>query len=476
MEEGHGRPARRATSAASAWRSRRPIPTSIYAIVEAADGRAASSARTDRGVTWEKRNAFDAQAQYYAHIVVDPKNTDRIYVMNVLIQVSDDGGKTLAPLGERWKHVDNHDIWIDPKDPNYYLVGCDGGIYESYDRGANWQLQVEPAGHAVLRRRLRRERRRSTTSTAARRTTSRSAARRARAAQHGIINADWFVVQGGDGFHCKVDPKDPNIVYAELQYGGLVRFDRRTGERVRHPAAAGGRRAAAALELGLARCIISPHNHTRLYFAANRLFRSDDRGDSWKPVSPRPDPADSTATSCRSWARSGGRTPSPRTSRPRSTATVVALAESPKKEGLIYVGTDDGLIQVTEDGGKNWRKIEKFPGVPANDLRQRGSLASQHDAEHGLRRASTTTRTPTSPRTCLKSTDAGKTWTSIAGDLPARGTRATASPRITSIRTCCSSAPSSACSSRSTAARSGTASRTACRRSQVQGPRASRGR
>ena len=116
-------------------------PDTVYAIIEAADRQGGIFRSTDRGLTWEKRNPFDQQAQYYAHVTVDPANKDRLYVMNVLIQVSDDGGKTLAPLGERWKHVDSHFIWVDPKDPKYYLVGCDGGIYESFDRGANWHFK-----------------------------------------------------------------------------------------------------------------------------------------------------------------------------------------------------------------------------------------------------------------------------------------------------------------------------------------------
>src|SRR5258708_31427821 len=96
---------------------------------------------TDFGATWERRNEFDSQAQYYARLYVDPKNADRIYAMNVYIQVSDDGGKTLHKLGEKFKHVDNHALWIDPNSPDYYLVGCDGGVYESFDRAKNWKFQ-----------------------------------------------------------------------------------------------------------------------------------------------------------------------------------------------------------------------------------------------------------------------------------------------------------------------------------------------
>jgi photosystem II stability/assembly factor-like uncharacterized protein len=175
-------------------------PDVVYAIVEAAEGGGIHRS-TDGGLTWEKRNPFAAQAQYYSHIVVDPANKDRIYVMNVLIQVSNDGGKTLAPLGERSKHVDNHEIWIDPKDPTYYLVGCDGGIYESFDRGANWHFKPNlpvtqfydvacdesgPFYHVYG-------------GTQDNFTLGGPARTRS---QHGIMNQDWFVVQGGDCFHC----------------------------------------------------------------------------------------------------------------------------------------------------------------------------------------------------------------------------------------------------------------------------------
>jgi photosystem II stability/assembly factor-like uncharacterized protein len=206
-------------------------PDVVYAAIEAADKKGGIFRSSDFGATWEKRNDFDAQAQYYAHLVVDPKNADRIYVMNVLIRVSDDGGKTLRNLGEKWKHVDNHTIWIDPKNTNSYRVGCDGGVYESADRGANWRFisnlpitqfyDVAVDENAPFYHVYGGTQDNFTLGGPARTKSS-----------HGITNADWFVTQGGDGFQCKVDPKDPNTVYSEMQYGGLVRFDRRTGQRL----------------------------------------------------------------------------------------------------------------------------------------------------------------------------------------------------------------------------------------------------
>jgi photosystem II stability/assembly factor-like uncharacterized protein len=392
-------------------------PDTIYTIIEAPDRQGGIFRSTDRGLTWEKRNPFDAQAQYYAHVVVDPTDKNRLYVMNVVIQVSDDGGKTLAPLGERAKHVDNHEIWIDPKDPRYLLVGCDGGIYESFDRGANWHFKPNlpvtqfydvacdesgPFYHVYG-------------GTQDNFTLGGPARTRS---VHGIVNADWFVTQGGDGFHCKVDPADPNTVYAEMQYGGLCRFDRRTGQRVQIQPQPGPGEPPLRWNWD-SPLIISPHKPTRLYFAANRLFKSDDRGDSWKPVSP-----DLTRQIDRNALPVMGKTWGPDAIFKHASTSFygncVALAESPKKEGLLYVGTDDGLIQITENGGAAWRKVEQFPGVPEKTYVSK-LVASQHDANTVFAAFDNHKNSDFAPY-LLRSTDAGKTWASIVGDLPPRGT------------------------------------------------------
>lgn len=392
--------------------------STLYTIIEAGDKQGGIYRSTDRGLTWEKRNSFDQQGQYYSHLVVDPVNKHRIYVMNVLIQVSDDGGKTLKPLGQKFAHVDNHCIWIDPKQPDYYLVGCDGGIYESFDRGANWRynsnLPVTQFYDVTCEQidspfyRVYGGTQDNNTLGGPARTPS----------GHGITNADWHCIVGGDGFHCKVDPKDRNTVYAEYQYGGLVRYDWRTGQRVFiQPQPGPG-------ELGLrwnwdSPFLISPHNNSRLYFAANKLFRSDDRGDSWKAVSP-----DLTRQLDRDRLKVFGKIQSPdAVSKHVSTSlygNITALAESPRKEGLIYAGTDDGLIQISEDGGANWTTIEKFPDVPPMTYVAR-LFASQHDGDTVYAAFDNHKNGDFLPY-LLKSIDRGKTWTSITGDLPKRGT------------------------------------------------------
>jgi photosystem II stability/assembly factor-like uncharacterized protein len=391
-------------------------PDIIYAIIESTDKKGGIFRSTDQGATWERRNEFDQQAQYYAHIVVDPKNSERIYVMNVFIQVSNDGGKTLHKLGEKFKHVDSHEIWIDPKNPNFYMVGCDGGIYESYDRGANWRFHGNlpitqfyditadnggPFYHVYG-------------GTQDNNTLGGPARTRS---IHGITNPDWFVTHEGDGFHSRVDPQDPNTVYSEAQYGDIVRYDRRTGESV------GIRPQVGPNEPPLrwnwdSPLIISPHSRTRIYFAANKLFRSDDRGDNWRAIS-----QDLTRQLDRDKLPVMGKIWPPDTvAKHLSTSfygNIVALAESPTKEDVLYVGTDDGLIQVTENGGGEWRKIEKFPGVPERTYVSR-LLASQHGAEIVYAAFDNHKNADFSPY-LLKSTDAGRNWTSIKGDLPANG-------------------------------------------------------
>ena len=394
-----------------------PVDTNvIYATVEAADKKGGIFRSNDRGGSWERRNEFDATAMYYARIVADPKGVDRVYVMNVFLMVSDDGGKTLRRLGEKSKHVDNHDIWIDPEDTDHYLVGCDGGVYESHDRGANWDFKRNLPITQFYD---------VTTDNAtpfynvyggAQDNFSFGGPSRTRSAS-GITNADWFVTQGGDGFRSQVDPEDPNTIYAELQNGTLARFDKRTGERMGIQPAVG--RGEEPLRWNWdSPFIISPHSHTRLYFAADKLFRSDDRGDSWEVVSgqlSRGLDRDRLPVMGKVWSMDA-------VAKNASTAffgNASALAESPKKEGLIYVGTDDGLIQVTEDGGKNWRRVEKFPGVADMSYVSR-IFASNTDANTVYATFENHQNADFKPY-LLKSTDAGRTWVPINGNLPKNG-------------------------------------------------------
>ncbi|MDD5543353.1 MAG: glycosyl hydrolase [Acidobacteriia bacterium] len=388
----------------------------VYAIIESTNKKGGIFRSDNQGASWEKRNDFDSGAMYYSQIYVDPKITDRIYIMNVFIMVSDDGGKTVRRLGERSKHVDSHVMWIDPHNTNYYLVGCDGGVYESFDRGATWafksnlpvtQFYDVAVDNATPFYNVYGGTQDNYSLGGPSRTFSAS----------GITNADWFVTQGGDGFVSRVDPEDPNTIYAEAQYGDLVRFDRRTGERMGIQPQPGKNEPPLRWNWD-SPLIVSPHLHTRLFFGANILFRSDDRGDTWKAISgdlTRQLDRDKLAVMGKIWGPDA-------VAKHQSTSfygNIVALNESPRKEGLIYVGTDDGLIQVTEDGGAYWRKIEKFPGVPDMTYVSR-ILASQADVDTVYAAFDNHKNSDFSPY-LLKSTDAGKNWTSIKGNLPANG-------------------------------------------------------
>jgi photosystem II stability/assembly factor-like uncharacterized protein len=391
-------------------------PNVVYATVEAAEQKGGIFRSMNKGSSWERRNPFDSGAMYYAQINVDPKNADRIYVGSVFYKVSDDGGKTVRNLGEKNKHVDNHVIWIDPEDTNHYLIGCDGGLYESHDRGENWRwFENLPLGqfyrvsvdNATPFYNVYGGTQDNSTWGAPSRTKS----------VNGISNADWMFINGGDGFASQVDPTDPNIVYAEYQYGNIVRFDRRTGESVGIIPAEpkGGPPFRYNWDSPI---LISSHDHNRIYFAANVLFRSDDRGDDWQMISP-----DLTRQIDRNKLPVMGQVWGPdAVAKNQSTSfygNIVSLTDSPKQDGIIYVGTDDGLVQVTTDGGKTWTKHETFPGVPLNSYVSK-LLASQHDVNTVYAAFENHKQGDFKPY-LMRSSDSGKTWTSIVANLPENG-------------------------------------------------------
>ena len=391
-------------------------PNVVYATIEAANGKGGIFRSSDKGGTWERRNEFDLGAMYYGQVVADPKNVDRIYVMNVYMRVSDDGGKTLHRINEANHHGDNHALWIDPNNTDYYLLGSDGGVAESFDRGASWSFKANlptvqfydvAVDNAVPFYNVCGGTQDNYSWCGPSRTKN----------INGIVNSDWYVTTGGDGFRSQVDPEDPNTIYSESQYGVLVRHDHRTGEELVIQPQEGKGEPPLRWNWD-SPLIISSYSHTRLYFAANRLFRSDDRGDTWKPVS-----GDLTRQVDRNKLPVMGKVWGPdAVAKNQSTSfygNIVSLTESPKKEGLIYVGTDDGLIQVTQDGGATWTKYDKFSGVPASTYVSR-LAASHYDANTAFAAFDNHKNEDFKPY-LLKSTDGGKTWTSIAGDLPDNG-------------------------------------------------------
>lgn len=393
-------------------------PKTVYAVVEAARKSGGFFRSTDAGANFEKMSSYiPGGPQYYNEIFVDPQNANRIYSMDVYSRVSDDAGKTFRKIDERFKHVDSHAMWIDPTDANHFMIGCDGGLYETFDGSKTWDFKENlpvaqfyrvSADDALPFYHVYGGTQDNFSLGGPHRT----------ATVHGITNADWYVTLGGDGFRSIPDPKDSNIIYAESQNGGLARFDKRTGEALDIQPQPTGNLDPLRMNWDSA-LIVSPHSNTRLYFGAQYLFRSDDRGNTWTPISP-----DLTRHINRNTLPVMGRVWGIE-SVAKNTSTsyygnIVSLAESPLVDGLLYVGTDDGLIQVTEDGGRNWRKLDKFPGVP--DMSYVSRLeASQHDA-NVVYAAFDNHKTGDFKPYVLKSTDRGATWKSITADLPQRGT------------------------------------------------------
>jgi photosystem II stability/assembly factor-like uncharacterized protein len=391
-------------------------PNVVYATVEAADGKGGIFRSEDKGANWERRNEFDLGAMYYAQVICDPKNVDRIFVMNVQLRESLDGGKTLHKVNEVNHHGDNHAMWIDPDNTKHWLLGSDGGMYETWDDAKSWEFKANlptvqfydvAVDNAVPFYNVCGGTQDNFSWCGPSRTRN----------VNGIMNSDWFVTTGGDGFHSVVDPVDPNTIYSESQYGVLVRYDKPTGqEMVLQPQEGKGE---APLRWNWdSPVIISPHSHTRLYFAANKLFRSDDRGDTWKAISDdltRQINRNTLPVMARVWEPDA-------VAKNQSTSlygNIVALSESPKKEGMIYVGTDDGLIQLTSDGGSSWTKYDAFPGIPEKTYVSR--LAASLHNENTVYAAFDNHKNEDFKPYLLKSTDAGKTWTSIAGNLPDNG-------------------------------------------------------
>jgi hypothetical protein len=392
-------------------------PDVLYAIVEATGDRSGFYRSEDGGQHWRRMSDYvSGSPQYYNEIFADPHKFDRVYSMDTRFMATDDGGENFYRVGERWKHVDNHALWIDPRDPEHLLIGCDGGLYETFDRGNHYKFFPNLPATQFYKVAVDNSEpfyyvyggtQDNNTQGGPSRTNN----------VHGIRNSDWFITVGGDGFDPAVDPENPNIVYSQWQYGGLIRFDRSTGEQVDIKPRESREGPPLRWNWDSA-LLISPHSASRIYYSAQILFRSDDRGNTWQAISP-----DLTRNMDRNTLPVMGRIWSvDAVAKNRSTSfygTIVALTESPLAEGLLYVGTDDGLVQVTEDGGANWRRIDRFGDVPemtyVNDLE-----ASFHDENTVYAVFNNHKRGDFKPYV-YKSTNRGRSWTSITGDLPQRG-------------------------------------------------------
>ena len=390
----------------------------VYASIELAGAKGGIWRSENGGQSWNKMSDYTSGgtgAHYYQELFCDPHRFDVLYHANVRLGRTEDGGRTWEIVESSRKHVDNHAVVFHPLDPDFLLVGCDGGLYRSYDRGSTYDFFSQLPLTQFYKVATDNDRpfyniiggtQDNSTQYGPSRTIHSS----------GIANSDWQIVVGGDGHDCAIDPEDPDTLYGESQKGYLRRVDRRTGEAVDiRPRPASGE---ADLRFNWdSPILISPHLHTRLYFGSKQLHRSDDRGDSWTAISPdlsRQRDRYTLKHMERVWSLDAIYD----TAAMSQYGNITSISESPLQEGLIYVGTDDGLVQVTEDGGDHWRRVERFYGVPeeafVNDIK-----ADLHDVNTAYAVLDAHKIGDFNPY-LIKSTDRGRTWHSLTSNLPER--------------------------------------------------------
>jgi photosystem II stability/assembly factor-like uncharacterized protein len=288
----------------------------------------------DGGDTWARINSLNPRPFYFSQLRVDPNDDQKLYVLGIAQYRSNDGGKTFRPDAGRNVHADGHALWVDPKDGRHMVLGCDGGLYVTYDRMDNW----DHLNHLALGQfyDVALDTRRDYYVYGGLQDNGTWGGPSRTRSQAGPVNEDWLSVGGGDGFQCQVDPTDPDVVYATSQYGAMFRRNLKTGEYAR---------IRPEREQGLTfkwnwntPFLLSPHNPRIFTTAANYVFRSLDRGGNLRRISPKIVASDE--------------------------GSATALAESPRNPDVIYVGTDDGKLWITRNGGKDWTDLSTKLGAP----------------------------------------------------------------------------------------------------------------
>jgi len=379
---------------------------------------------------------MNADPGYYNEMFVDPHRPDTVFAVSTQLEWSQDGGRTWRTHPTQGVHVDHHVVWFNPSDPRHTVLGNDGGLYESWDRGATWRHFTNLPVAQFYRVSVDNMAPFYNVCGGTQDNGSMCGPHRTQNAV-GIRTSDWYRTGGGDGFTTRSDPEDPYVTYATSQNGSITRLDLRTGESNGIRPGPGNTRALDGSELAVtegrggrgggfaneranwdAPFFVSPHQSSRVYWATNYLYRTDDRGDSWTRVS-----GDLTRQLDPVEVPIMGRLWDPATTVSWNRATtalsnIVAMDESPLLEGLLYAGTDDGLVQVSEDGGRTWRRTETFPGVPQHTYVS-DVAASPRDVNVVFATLNNWQRGDYKPYV-MKSTDRGRTFASIAGNLPDR--------------------------------------------------------
>ena len=390
----------------------RSNPNIVYARVE--HEKQGGVYRTDdAGSSWRKMGSHNMRPMYFGIIRVDPKNDLRVYLPETPLGVSDDGGKTFRFDGASRLHVDHHAMWIDPNDPAHMLIGNDGGASVTHDKGRKWQwfpnLPVAQFYHVGYDMQVPYN-----VCGGLQDNNSWCGPSRVRH-DEGISDHDWWSLPGGDGFVNLIDPTNARIVYTSSQEGYLSRMDRVTGEQknIRPEAPANEKRYRWNWDTPF---LISPHNPSTVYIGGNRLFKSTDRGQSWTPIS-----GDlTTAVDRDSLQLMGARLKDVTIARNDGVddyGTLFTVAESKKKAGLIWTGSDDGQVHVTRDDGATWTNVTaKIPGAPKWAYVSRVEPSRFDEATVYV--TFDAHRTGDYGSYAYTSTDYGATWKSIAANLP----------------------------------------------------------
>jgi photosystem II stability/assembly factor-like uncharacterized protein len=393
----------------------RSNPNIVYAVIENEKGGIFRS--DDRGVTWKKMSDTNHRPMYYSKIRIDPNNDQRIWMMGAPMFVSDDGGKTFSTGLVTRIHGDYHAMWINPANSNHMILGSDGGIHFSYDRGRSWDfVNTIPLGQFYE---ISLDNRKPYWVYGGLQDNGSWAGPSGTLNQEGVTNDDWFRIGGGDGFYVQVDPKDSDILYVESQNGNVSRLELKTGERrsIRPEPKAGEQPYRFDWNSPI---LISPHDNRTIYFGGNRVFKSTDRGDSWSVISP-----DLTKNQDRDKIAIMGALPDKnmlsRHDGQETFGQVVTLTESPMKQGLLYAGTDDGSLQISRDGAKTWKNITaNVRGVPEGTyvsrvIASRFSEGTAYLTFDGHRSNDYNTYV-------FMTTDYGESWKPIKSNLPAGAT------------------------------------------------------
>ena len=331
----------------------------VYAIVQHEKGGTYRS--EDKGETWKKMGDTNPRPSYYSQIRIDPNNDLRIWELGAQMYFSEDGGKTFSTQRIKGIHGDFHAMWIDPADSNHVITGCDGGVHWSYDNGRTWDFINTIAIGQYYEVGLDNEK--PYQICGGLQDNGSWCGPSMSLARDGITNEDWTLMPGGDGFYAEIDNVEPWIVYTESQDGHISRRDAHTGQQreIMPEAKAGEPHYRFQWNSPMA---VSAHDHKTIYYGGNYLFKSTDRGDSWTRLG-----GDLTTGVDRNKLPIFGKVPDKNTlSRHDGVEeypTITTLSESPLKAEVLWVGTDDGNLQVTRDGGKTWKNVaSRVPGVP----------------------------------------------------------------------------------------------------------------